>query len=301
MFRQRSLGFFAVDPDFGFLRSSRIFGGRRNARFGARRELFGERRGVTLEHLSHDVDALRLQVGLFRRARDVDLHRHRHFGVKRDLDLVHADRLDRAIEHDLALRHVSPFSLQRVDDVARADRTVKLAGVRSLADQLDSLAVDALRSRFGVAAAIGIVFLDLRAVGFEDLAVRFVGAERLLARQQVVAGEAVLDLHHVADSAELLDAFKQDHFYVEFSLLHDVGKKADVPGALDCARELTLLLGGYGGDARRHDLAAFGHEALEEADVLVIDARRVLAREGAGLAAAEECAGHYWTSCSRAR
>src|SRR6478609_9658825 len=85
------------------------------------------------------------------------------------------------------------------------------------------------------------------------------------------------------------------------SRLHDVGKQADVPGALDCARQLTLLLGGDCGDARRHDLAAFGNEALKEADVLVIDLRRVLAREGARLAATEESAGHYSTSSARAR
>ena len=63
-------------------------------------------------------------------------------------------------------------------------------------------------------AAAGIVFLDPRAVGFEQLAVGFVGAQRLLARQQVIAGEAVLDLHHVADGAELLDALKQNDFHV---------------------------------------------------------------------------------------
>src|SRR5437016_133294 len=84
-------------------------------------------------------------------------------------------------------------------------------------------------------------------------------------------------------------------------LFHDVGKQAEVARALDRARKLTLLLGRDRGDARRDDLAALRDEALEQADVLVIDDRRVLAREGAGFAAAEECAGHYSTSSSRAR
>src|SRR6185369_2609378 len=86
-----------------------------------------------------------------------------------------------------------------------------------------------------------------------------------------------------------------------FSLLHDVGKQADVARALDGARELTLLLGRDCSDTRWHNLAALGHEALQQAHVLVIDLRRILAREGARLAAAEKRAGHYSTSSSRAR
>src|SRR5689334_14656915 len=84
-------------------------------------------------------------------------------------------------------------------------------------------------------------------------------------------------------------------------LLHDVGQQAQVAGALDRLAELTLLLGGNGGDAARHDLATLGHEALEQAHVLVIDLRRVLARERARLAAAEERAGHQSRSPSRSR
>jgi hypothetical protein len=40
------------------------------------------------------------------------------------------------------------------------------------------------------------------------------------------------------------------------------------------------------------DLAALGNESLQQANVLVIDPRSVLAREGAGLAAAEKCSSH---------
>src|SRR5947209_5004391 len=76
------------------------------------------------------------------------------------------------------------------------------------------------------------------------------------------------------------------------SLFHEVREKAEVPGALDGARELALLLGRDRGDARGDDLAALGDEPLEQAHVLVIDLWRVLAGEGAGLAAAEECASH---------
>ena len=124
--------------------------------------------------------------------------------------------------------------------MSRADRAVEMADVRSLADKLDALALDVLRRLLGI-SALGLVFLlDALAVGLEDLAVRFVGAERLLAREEVVAGEPVLHLHHVADGAELLDALKQNDFHVERSLFHDVGKQADVTRALDRARHQAL-------------------------------------------------------------
>ena len=48
------------------------------------------------------------------------------------------------------------------------------------------------------------------------------------------------------------------------------------------------FLARHRGDARRHDLAALGNVALQELHVLVVDLRRVIAGERAGLAAAEE-------------
>src|SRR5579872_5880578 len=128
---------------------------------------------------------------------------------------------------------------------------------------------------------MGILFLDPRAICFEDLAVGFVCAKRLLARQKVIASKAVLYPHDVADGAELLDAFKQDHFHVEFSLLYDVGEQAEMAGALNGARKLALLSGGNRGDPAGHDLAALRDEALQQTHVLIIDLRRVLAREWA--------------------
>src|SRR5229473_4079351 len=58
--------------------------------------------------------------------------------------------------------------------------------------------------------------------------------------------------------------------------------------ALDGARELALLLGRDGGDAARHDLAALGHVTHQQLGILVVDLRRIRARERAGLAAAEK-------------
>src|SRR6202789_2996907 len=71
-------------------------------------------------------------------------------------------------------------------------------------------------------------------------------------------------------------------------LANDVRKQTEETRALDGAREFTLLLGGNGGDAARHDLAALGNVTHQQLGILVVDLRRVRTRERAGLAAAEK-------------
>src|SRR5215218_2877571 len=71
-------------------------------------------------------------------------------------------------------------------------------------------------------------------------------------------------------------------------LANDVGQQAEETRALDGAREFTLLLGGDGGDAARHDLAALGHVTHQQLGILVVDLRRIRTRERAGLAATEK-------------
>src|ERR1700726_879736 len=71
-------------------------------------------------------------------------------------------------------------------------------------------------------------------------------------------------------------------------LFQGVGQEGEEARTLDRLGELALLLGRDGGDAARHDLAAFGNEALQQLDVLVVDLRRARPREGAGFATPEE-------------
>src|SRR6476646_3923606 len=74
----------------------------------------------------------------------------------------------------------------------------------------------------------------------------------------------------------------------EFVLANDVRQQAQEPRTLDGAGEFTLLLGGDGGDAARHDLAALGDVTHQQLGILVVDLRRVRTRERTGLAAAEK-------------
>src|SRR5690349_23240347 len=72
------------------------------------------------------------------------------------------------------------------------------------------------------------------------------------------------------------------------SLLNHIRQQAEEARTLDRLRELALLLRRHRGDAARHDLAALRNVTLQELHVLVVDLRRVGARERAGLAAAEK-------------
>src|SRR5436190_9456231 len=116
----------------GLLSRSRIgFLNGRLGRFTDRFQLLGGEWGrVFLEHLLEDVDTLRLKIRFLGRTGDVDLDVHRDFWMERDPDLVHPDRLDRPIEHDLALGDPGADALERFDDVAGADRAVKVTHVR---------------------------------------------------------------------------------------------------------------------------------------------------------------------------
>src|ERR1700709_978056 len=71
-------------------------------------------------------------------------------------------------------------------------------------------------------------------------------------------------------------------------LAKNVRQEAEEPRALDGAGEFTLLLGGDGGDAARHDLAALGDVTHQQLGILVVDLRRIRTRERAGLAATEK-------------
>src|SRR6516165_10294133 len=76
---------------------------------------------------------------------------------------------------------------------------------------------------------------------------------------------------------------------IELVVLADhIGQEAEEPRALDGAGEFTLLLGRHCGDAARHDLAALGDVTHQQLGILVVDLRRVGARERAALATTEK-------------
>jgi hypothetical protein len=74
-----------------------------------------------------------------------------------------------------------------------------------------------------------------------------------------------------------------------------------VARTLDRLSEFALLGRADGGDAAWHDLATFRDKALKQANILIIDLRRILCGEGAALAAAEKWASHVSISLNKRR
>jgi hypothetical protein len=74
------------------------------------------------------------------------------------------------------------------------------------------------------------------------------------------------------------------------------GQQGDVPGLLDGAGEAALVRGANAGQTPGNDLAAFGNETLQQADVTVRDGIDLLGAELADLFAAEELAASAGTA-----
>src|SRR5690606_302690 len=182
------------------------------------------------------------------------------------------------------------------------DRAVERACLGCLADHDELLTVQLARDGLGILFQLEIARLKLGALTLEPGEVRLGRAQRLALRQKVIPRIAILHGDHFAHLAEFLDPLQQYDLHVTASLLDRIGKERQEPRALDGAGELTLLLGRDRGDAAGDDLSALRDEALEQLHVLVVDDRCVLARERAGLAAAEEgAAGHYALSSRAGR
>src|SRR5688572_19084880 len=134
--------------------------------------------------------------------------------MEAQVDDVHANRLDRVGEIDLRTGDGEAVGAQRLGDVARGHRAVELAGLAGLPDDDDRLAVEAGGNAGGGLAALLIALFDRGAFLLELGAVGFGGAQGLLLRQQIIAGEPVLDGDLVADMAQTADALEQNDFHL---------------------------------------------------------------------------------------
>jgi hypothetical protein len=68
------------------------------------------------------------------------------------------------------------------------------------------------------------------------------------------------------------------------------GQQSDVAGLLDGASQTALMGGANAGETPGHDLAALGHEALQQADIAIRNRVDLLGAELADLLAAKELA-----------
>src|SRR5262249_58720158 len=70
--------------------------------------------------------------------------------------------------------------------------------------------------------------------------------------------------------------------------MNQIGQQPQKTRPLDRSCKLPLLLGGDRSDPTRHNLAALRNVTLQELHILIVDLRRLIARERAGLAPAVE-------------
>src|SRR5919198_4378406 len=120
-------------------------------------------------------------------------------GVQRDLDREVAHLLERPLRHaHVGALDLVALALQRLHDVVVRDRAEEPPiGARLLRD-LERKPVELGAALLCLGERPGLRFLELGAARFERFQVRLVRALRLALRDEVVAREAVLHLHHVA-------------------------------------------------------------------------------------------------------
>src|SRR6476661_3186622 len=182
--------------------------------------------------------------------------------------------------------------LERLHDVVVGDRAEQApVDARLLAD-LELQVLELRRALLRLRQRLVLRLLQLGAAALEMLDVLRGGALRLAMRDEVVASEAVLHLHHVAEVAEVRHFFHEDHLHLIFllgaSVEIGVRQQREEARALDRVRELALVARRGAGDARGDDLAGLVDEVLQDLDVLVVDPLDFLGGEAAELAAAEE-------------
>ena len=168
---------------------------------------------LVIGRLDH-VLALRLTLGFVGRTGDVDLDRGADLGVQANRHFVDAQALDRRVQDDLRALDLAAFGLDGLGDVATGDRTVQVTGFTGLTDHDVGLAVDLVGDLLCFGLVLLVALLDGGAVEFERFEVGRGRATSLVARQQVVTSEAVLDGDDVADGAEVLDAFQQNDLHL---------------------------------------------------------------------------------------
>src|SRR5271166_2482947 len=160
--------------------------------------------------LTHaEVLTLRLTLGLLGRAGDVDGDFRLDFRMQVDRHGVEAERLDRMLNEDMAALDGEARGGQRLRDVARRHRPIELSGLAGLANDDHRRPVYLGGNLVGAALELVVARFEFGALGLEFLLVGLGRAQRLAARQQEVAGVAVLDADGVAHGTELADALQQ--------------------------------------------------------------------------------------------
>src|SRR6188768_3392437 len=143
---------------------------------------------------------------------DEHLHLRGDVAVQPHRDRVLAERADRLGQLDLALVDFEAEAGEALGDVGRRDRPVERVLLADAAGDDAFRLAQARRDRFGDAAVLRLALGGALLLGRDLALVAGRDLQRELARQQVVAGEPVGHLDHVAAAAEVIDRFLEDDF-----------------------------------------------------------------------------------------
>src|SRR5579883_128333 len=170
----------------------------------ARRRFLGELEGV---------DALRLHLGFLGRLSHVHRDGDRHLGMQHYALLVETERLDRPLQYDLAAADREARLGDALRNVARRNGAVELSALAGLADDHHREPLELRCHLLGLALAREVLRLELSALGLEIGEIVLGRAQRLLLRQEEVAGVAGSHIDHLAHLAELLDPLQQNDLH----------------------------------------------------------------------------------------
>ena len=186
--------------------------------------------------------------------------------MQRDRHLVPADRLDRRVERDLTAVDIESGRRQQADQVARRNRAEQLTRFRRLADDREVLAVelfgdlDRRRTSSASERASRSPFMVSKRVRLSAVARNALprGNRKLRAKPSLTRTTSP-----IWPSRAPVRAGSLPSRFLLASADH-VGKQPKKARALDRLGKLALLLCRHRGDAARNDLAALGHEALQQ-------------------------------------
>src|ERR1041385_8142336 len=138
---------------------------------------------------------------------DPDLYVGRQVFWQLDLDAVGIDLIQPAGELKVIWIDIEALRLQSFGDVGSRYRAIEMALLVGAALQRDFNALQLLDQRFLLRTLLPLLPFDLLSARFDllDISRRRFDSQAL--RKKIVAGKAGADLDHVADSADVLDAF----------------------------------------------------------------------------------------------
>ena len=143
--------------------------------------------------------------------------------MESDLHRVEADGLDRRIEKHVVARDLEPGGGGRFCDIPGRDGAIELARFAGLAQDHEALAFELAAVAHGGLAALFIFGFENGAVALEFCPVGVGRPQRLVLREEVIAGIAVLDLDDFTHAAELLDALEKNDFHILSFAVPDPG------------------------------------------------------------------------------